>query len=109
MARVRSQLWAIVVASSLLSSTVGIGATERDATSTGVTPGQQEQFRESIIRALAAVASRPLRGGQVLTARRDVAQEPVQPQPPRVLPGCSCGIPAWHKYTLVGAAAAGGG
>ena len=106
MARVKSQLWAIVVASSLLSSTVGIEATERDPASAGVTPGQQEQFRASILR---AVASRPLGRGQALTTRRDVAQEPVQPQPSRVSRGCSCGMPTWLKYTLVGAAAAAGG
>ena len=106
MARMKSHLWAIIVASSLLSSTLGIGATERDATSAGVTPGQQEQFRASILR---AVASRPLGSGRGLTTRRDVAQEPVQPQPARVSRGCSCGIPTWLKYTLVGAAAAAGG
>lgn len=108
MARVQSRVWALVVASSLLCSTAGIGAAERDATSTGEPGRQARQFRASIASAIAAVASRSAQRGPLSTASREVMQEPA-PQPSRVSPGCSCGIPAWLKYTMIAAAAAGGG
>jgi hypothetical protein len=65
----------------------------------------QERFRVSLLRAM-ATATVPEAGAAKETAR--ASQEPGAPQgrDPR---GCSCGLPSWLKYSLIGVAAAGGG
>jgi hypothetical protein len=80
----------------MFASAIGIGAEERP------------QFQDAInhaAKALAITSARaPLAATSLLPA---VGQDPVPPV--RARPSSSCRIPSWLKYTLIGAAAAGGG
>jgi hypothetical protein len=87
-----------------MSSTAFIGAAEREPT--GVAPAPQQQFRASIVQAMATL---PVASGSPQAARARQDQDPQPGRQPRTSQGCSCGIPGWLKYSLVGVAAAGGG
>jgi hypothetical protein len=102
-AQIKRKVWAIVAASSVMSSTAFIGAAEREAT---LAPAQQAQFRASISQAIAAPS---LTGAATQTPQASQDQDPPQGRRPRVSQGCSCGMPGWLKYSLIGVAAAGGG
>jgi hypothetical protein len=104
MAQFKRKVWAIVAASCVMSSTAFIAATEREAS--GLAPAQQEQFRASIAQAIATV---PAASASTPAARASLDQDPPQGRRPRASEGCSCGMPRWLKYSLVGVAAAGGG
>ena len=101
MTRTKTQASAVLVAATMLASTTGIGAAERSPL--------QESINQAAkaLAAQATPASRPSTDG--VTTRRDgAAQDPVPSV--RMRPAkCGCGFPSWLKYTLVGAAAAGGG
>jgi len=70
----------------MLASTMGIGAAERP------------QLTDSIKKAAKTLA----------VQRNASAQDPV-PSVRASRASCGCGFPSWLKYTLIGAAAAGGG
>lgn len=106
MARMKTQVWAVLVASSLLSSMVGIGAAEREPAAS--TPPPAPLLRDAINHAAVALAVESSRAPQLATNRRDGStQDPVPSV--RARPVRSGGFPSWLKYTLIGAAAAGGG
>jgi hypothetical protein len=93
----KTQAWAALVASSMLASTMGIGAAERP------------QLKESINKAAKTLAARSSAAPQAAASQRNAsAQEPV-PSVRASRASCGCGLPSWLKYTLIGAAAAGGG
>lgn len=95
MTRVKSKASAVIVAATMLSSTIGLGAAER----TGL--------QDSINQAAKVLAAQPAAASKS-SARRDGSQDPVPSV--RARPASSgWGIPTWLKYTLVGAGAAGGG
>jgi hypothetical protein len=103
MTRTKTQVSAVLVAASMLTSTIGIGAAER------------APLQESISHAAKALASQstpasvPSKAANGTTTRHDgAAQDPVPSVRARQA-SCGCGIPSWLKYTLIGAAAAGGG
>ncbi|HEX9366702.1 MAG TPA: hypothetical protein VF921_08745 [Vicinamibacterales bacterium] len=103
MTRTKTQASAVLVAASMLASTIGIGAADR------------APLQESINQAAKALAAQVTPASQssiaakAMTTRRDGgAQDPVPSV--RMRPAsCGCGIPSWVKYTLIGAAAAAGG
>jgi hypothetical protein len=109
MVQIKTTLCAIVVAFGLLSSTVIIGAAERESTTSATPTASQEQFRASLTQAIATVATLPAASGSTQTAKASQDQEPPQGRRSRRSEPCSCGIPSWIKYSLIGAAAAGGG
>src|SRR6266849_3520093 len=102
MTRTKTQASAVLVAASMLASTIGIGAAER------------APLRESISQAAKVLAAQtpapqPSTAAKGTTTRRDgAAQDPVPSVGMRPA-SCGCGIPSWMKYTLIGAAAAAGG
>ena len=102
MTRTQTQASAVLVAATMLASTMGIGAAER------------APLHESIGQAAKALAAQanpaqPSAAAKGMTTRRDgVAQDPV-PSVRNRQSSCGCGIPSWVKYTLIGVAAAGGG
>ena len=102
MTGVKARLSIVVMVSSLLSSTGAPAAADSVLPSRG--GAAQEGFRRSMTQAIAAVAS-----AREASVRRDRTQDPVDPPRSRTSQRCSYGIPAWLKYALVGAAAAGGG
>lgn len=104
MTSIKTQVWAAFLVSSLLSSSIGIGAADHGA----VTPAPPAApLRDAIshsVLGLAAESSRP----RTSANRRDAAaQDPVSSA--RVRPACGCRFPSWLKYSLIGAAGAGGG
>lgn len=102
MTRTKTQASAVLVAASMLASTIGIGAAER-------APLQESISQAAKVLAAQTPASQPSTAAKGMTPRRDgAAQDPVPSVRARPAP-CGCGIPSWLKYTLIGAAAAGGG
>lgn len=106
MGQLKRKMWAVVVVSSLLSPTAMVGAADREST----TAPTAAQFHASIAQVLATMAMPPALSGSIQAAQASREQEPPEAsRQSRRSQSCSCGIPSWLKYTLVGATAAGGG
>jgi hypothetical protein len=109
MVQMKTKMCAVVLAASLLSSTTMIGAADHGKTTPAMAAESQEQFHVSLRQAIAAIATRPMASGSIQTARASQDQISSQESRPRITQSCSCGIPSWLKYSLIGVAAAGGG
>jgi hypothetical protein len=81
----------------MLASTMGIGAAERPL------------LQESINKAAKTLAARSSAAPQTAASSPQASSQDPVPSVRASRASCGCGFPSWLKYTLVGAAAAGGG
>jgi hypothetical protein len=102
MTRTKIQASAILVAASMLVSTISMGAAERAPIQESI----NQAAKTLAVKVAPALQSSTAAG--TATRRGRAAQDPV-PSVRNRQASCGCGLPRWVKYALVGAAAAGGG
>jgi hypothetical protein len=111
MVQMKTEVLAIVAASSLLWSTAVIEAADRESAPSALPAAAQQQFHASITQAMAMMATLPVARGSMPTALagKDKDQDQPQGRLQRVSQSSSCRLPSWLKYSLISAAAAGSG